>query len=314
MNCKYWDCGWCYAPDGVENNSFYGECNLPEECPYLKSQMNDADAESLFGKTLRVYNEVKPRITRAEVIDENGRSYVNWCDDNDVTFSVQDEGQTLKVFVTKVKPEPNLEDWLGPEPPEEPEMTEIEKTKREIETLQTKLKILERQETTSTPCEKAYRDAYGTYPVTGMDASTWHVTTWRAFQKGYDAGLTHKALKRGQKIHKEMEEAVNKLEEEGTWNYNPDKKFDTTEDMIDGLMKDPPDFLKFSLGPTLYEVIEDWYFYTTDTSVLDLVQRIEKWLPPEQSSAGTQSTETEIAVEAHNELLNKIKSKLKNTK
>jgi hypothetical protein len=44
------------------------------------------------------------RITRVEVIDENGRSYVNWKDDNDITALHQDGGRTLKVFVNKVKP------------------------------------------------------------------------------------------------------------------------------------------------------------------------------------------------------------------
>jgi hypothetical protein len=43
------------------------------------------------------------RITRLEVIDENGRSYVSWEDDNDVSWQFQDDGRTLKVFVNKVK-------------------------------------------------------------------------------------------------------------------------------------------------------------------------------------------------------------------
>jgi hypothetical protein len=42
------------------------------------------------------------RITRVEVIDENGRSYVNWDGFNDVQLSYQDGGRTLKVFVNKV--------------------------------------------------------------------------------------------------------------------------------------------------------------------------------------------------------------------
>jgi hypothetical protein len=39
------------------------------------------------------------RITRIEVIDQNGRSYVNWDENNDVTYQFQDDGRTLKVFV-----------------------------------------------------------------------------------------------------------------------------------------------------------------------------------------------------------------------
>jgi hypothetical protein len=44
------------------------------------------------------------RITRVEIIDGEGRSYVNWNEDNDIVTSIQDDGKTLKVFVNKVKP------------------------------------------------------------------------------------------------------------------------------------------------------------------------------------------------------------------
>ena len=42
-SCKYWDCGWCYAPDDVETNARIVSkvCYDPNNCPYLKSQMTD---------------------------------------------------------------------------------------------------------------------------------------------------------------------------------------------------------------------------------------------------------------------------------
>ena len=43
------------------------------------------------------------RITRVEVIDENGSSYVNWEENNDITVSYQDDGMTLKVFVNTME-------------------------------------------------------------------------------------------------------------------------------------------------------------------------------------------------------------------
>lgn len=30
--CKYYDCGWCYAPDGVKNNSTASACMKPKDC------------------------------------------------------------------------------------------------------------------------------------------------------------------------------------------------------------------------------------------------------------------------------------------
>jgi hypothetical protein len=41
MKCKYWDCGWCYAPIDVKTNANQGECISPENCPYLKTQMTE---------------------------------------------------------------------------------------------------------------------------------------------------------------------------------------------------------------------------------------------------------------------------------
>ena len=44
----------------------------------------------------------EPIITRVEVIThEEGRVYVNWKTDNKITTSLQDDGRTLKVFVTQ---------------------------------------------------------------------------------------------------------------------------------------------------------------------------------------------------------------------
>lgn len=43
------------------------------------------------------------KVTRVEVIDQDGRSYVNWDDNNKVELSLQDNGRTLKVFIGKKK-------------------------------------------------------------------------------------------------------------------------------------------------------------------------------------------------------------------
>jgi hypothetical protein len=40
-------------------------------------------------------------INRVEVIDENGRSYVNWKPTNRTELQVQDNGRTLKIFVSQ---------------------------------------------------------------------------------------------------------------------------------------------------------------------------------------------------------------------
>lgn len=44
------------------------------------------------------------KVTRIEVIDENGRSYTNWSEYNSVELSIQDNGKTLKIFIKNDKP------------------------------------------------------------------------------------------------------------------------------------------------------------------------------------------------------------------
>ena len=47
MTCKYFDCGFCYAPEDVKNNSVQGACIEPEYCAtYLmqkKPKMTDKE-------------------------------------------------------------------------------------------------------------------------------------------------------------------------------------------------------------------------------------------------------------------------------
>jgi hypothetical protein len=102
------------------------------------------------------------RITRLEVIDENGRSYVSWEDDNDVSWQFQDKGKTLKIFVNKVKPKTGEEgalealdkfqnDWLlGKKCPETKleikNLNSVESIKAEIKVLQSKLEFYEELE------------------------------------------------------------------------------------------------------------------------------------------------------------------------
>ena len=55
---------------------------------------------------LKLYGVVKslpiqdlPNCTRVEVIDQKGRSYVNWKPTNKVRLSMQDDGRTAKIFI-----------------------------------------------------------------------------------------------------------------------------------------------------------------------------------------------------------------------
>jgi hypothetical protein len=54
--CKYFDCGWCYAPDDIKTNATQSGCFEPEHCPYLKSQNQM--------KSFNINSTVKVRLTK----------------------------------------------------------------------------------------------------------------------------------------------------------------------------------------------------------------------------------------------------------
>jgi hypothetical protein len=168
------------------------------------------------------------RITRVEIIDGEGRSYVNWKDDNDVSWQFQDDGKTLKVFVNKVKPKTGEEgalealekfqnDWLlGKKCPETKleikNLNSVESIKAEIKLLQSKLEFYEE-------LEKQPKTLFDVIQNLGysIDCSWEIVDAVEDFlkSKGYPSTLQRPETlqERGDRIHKEMEELVNKLQE-----------------------------------------------------------------------------------------------------
>lgn len=69
---------------------YYDEKEFDEEKEWFKGELED--------ETLRLHE-----VIRVEVIDEKGRSYVNWDSKNKVQVSIQDDGKTMKIFISKEK-------------------------------------------------------------------------------------------------------------------------------------------------------------------------------------------------------------------
>ena len=78
-------------------------------------------------------------------------------------------------------------------------MTEIEKTKKEIEVLTAKLTLLKEMEKHISPCEEAYKRVYGFYPETYEDS-------WSSFQDGYIASQKDYKVGEYQEPEEEPEE------------------------------------------------------------------------------------------------------------
>jgi hypothetical protein len=274
------------------------------------------------------------RITRVEIIDGEGRSYVNWNEDNDIVTSIQDDGKTLKVFVNKVKPKTGEEgalealekfqnDWLlGKKCPETKleikNLNSVESIKAEIKLLQKKLDLLEE-------IEKQPKTLFDVIQNLGysVDCSWEIVDAIEEFETQKEKEMIKRNLKTS------LQEMVNgdvrpiddvvreTKKQQESWMNKP------VEELVEMLEKNPPDCLKFVMGKTLEDIVTQWWCdtftgthekWSMEECIDDLIDQIELFLPRSQSSEGTQSVYTEVAVEAHNELLQKIKSKLRNKK
>jgi hypothetical protein len=61
---------------------------------------SEAEQLILSGVVKSLPIQALPNCTRVEVIDQKGRSYVNWKPTNKTELSLQDNGKTLKVFIS----------------------------------------------------------------------------------------------------------------------------------------------------------------------------------------------------------------------
>ena len=164
------------------------------------------------------------------------------------------------------------------------------------------------------PVEAAYKRVFGAYPPTDPSVHNFDDNQWFAFQKGYSCGYGD-GLENSNEISKKPVEKQSKTLTE-SWMNKP------MNELVEILNKNPPDCLKFQMGKTLEDRIYKWWTtcFTTkcewsmEECLDDLLDIIELFLPREQSHEGTQNVNTIFAVEAHNELLQKIKSKLRNKK
>ena len=223
-------------------------------------------------------------------------------------------------------------------------MTEIEKTEGEIKVLQAKLELLKEMENFKTPVEEAYKRWWGDYPPTTPSVSNFDDNMWSAFQKGYTSAKEDCEV--GEFQPKEKEQKWDVVRESVKWcKEHPDESVEeylkphTPEQVADGLKEafreaikqgvvssvDKPkdDFMDKMVaelkGQNLTDILYLWWsdVFTThsdwdmETSIDDLVTRIEEWLPKPQSAAGSQNAYVECSVEGFNDCLTKIKSKLR---
>ena len=132
-----------------------------------------------------------------------------------------------------------------------------------------------RVEEPKSPAEEAYKEVYGWYPPTDPSVSNFEENRWESFQIGY------KAAKEDWKVGEEPK---------------------------------PEGSLKFQLGKSLEDILYDWWSdvfvshsdLDLETSIGDLVDRIELFLPKPQSASVSESVDAVLMVKGWNNCLIEI--------
>jgi hypothetical protein len=90
---------YSYRNRNYKNEILYAKNKYDET--YLKEELLETFKNEIMKEDEVIVDGIikLPRVTRVEVIDENGRSYVNY--NVEVELSYQDSAQTLKLFLKK---------------------------------------------------------------------------------------------------------------------------------------------------------------------------------------------------------------------
>jgi hypothetical protein len=177
-------------------------------------------------------------------------------------------------------------------------MTEIEELKAQIKVLEKKVSLLEEIEKTPIPKMELLKEG----SVYGVD---YNNTTYYRNHYRHSNGWV--------KWWRENEDGTQLTRVDDPETFRLLEKMFAAD-----ISANPQGSLKFTFGPTLYDVIEDWWsdIFTTgvdgdsDTCIKDLVERIWKWMPSYQSAEGSQCVGVEELVTGWNDCLDKIRRKL----
>lgn len=88
MSCKYFDCGWCYAPSDVVTTDKNGQCNLMAACPQSFDEQGREAVEKIYGERAPI---IWPEPNLPPVNLDNSLSADNFYPD--VTYNPSDDSE-----------------------------------------------------------------------------------------------------------------------------------------------------------------------------------------------------------------------------
>jgi len=140
------------------------------------------------------------------------------------------------------------------------------------------------------PVEEAYKDWWGDYPSTNQCIGSIGEIRWSAFLKGYQAAQPKAVPVDDPPEYDEIE-----------WDEKDNPK--PMDEVVNRLVK------KYQ-AQKLWNMVRNELGYSIDCCD-EIVDLVEKWIPKEQSAAGSQNVDTELLVDGFNHCLEKIKGMLR---
>jgi len=138
------------------------------------------------------------------------------------------------------------------------------------------------------PAEEAYKKCYGEYP-SGTPSEN---ARWDAFLRGYQSTQPHAVPVDEPDWYDEVEH-----------DEKDNPPYHITDEVVNRLIKQHQ-------AQKLYNMARDELGYSFDCCD-EFVDLVERWLPKEQSAAGSQNVDTELLVDGFNHCLEKIKGMLR---
>ena len=188
MKCKYWDCGFCYAPDDVVTSaSPQGACYGYDFCPYLKTEMN----KKTFNIEPEVIEDIYFRLGIESPTNEKQRGRERNLIRSGYEMAHQNQQPEVMSSGTAIISDKNGVPTKVHLSDEEKltEMTEkmdsVESIEVQIKILQSKLEFYKELEKTKSPVEEAFKDNYGVY--SNELKTTDDFNCWKSFKRGYTA-------------------------------------------------------------------------------------------------------------------------------
>ena len=81
--CKYWDCGWCYAPNYLKTNAINSTCVNPYECPIsplsepVQYETTMTDMKTKAQEVLYAYMDVERDLSQPKILIHTLKELIN---------------------------------------------------------------------------------------------------------------------------------------------------------------------------------------------------------------------------------------------